>query len=360
MDDRENWLRAIEFRRPEWIPCWVQLAPNMWKRYRGALEELAAAHPLIFPGFTPGGIDFDRMPVGYREGEIMTDKWGCRRLCQEDGLAGQAVSHPLENWGALASYQPPDPLEGSLDEITQGHWAFLHGRDLPLTWPEAEVEFRARRARGELVMGDGEKLLDRLYFLRGFENLMMDFATEPPELDRLIGVLLAYEMRLVDRWLSIGVDAISFHTDFATQTGLMISPRSFRRYLVPLFTALFQKCRRAGVHVVLSSDGRTLEVADELKECGVTMHDPQLRPNTVEGIARHFRGKMCVVVDLDQQGFPFMSARDIRNQVREVRDAIALPEGGLMIKGVINDPGTPLASIEALVSAMEDFCWDAP
>ena len=358
MDARENWLRAIEYRRPDWIPCWVVLAPIAWKRHGHALEDLVAEHPLLFPGFKAGDIrDFNRMPVGYRKGEIMTDKWGCRRLCLEDGIAGQPVSNPLADWGALAGYTAPDPTAGSLDEVTQGHWAFLHGRDVPLTWPEAEVDFRARRARGELVIGDGEKLLDRLYFLRGFENLMIDFAVEPPELDRLLEMLQDYELRLVDKWLSIGVDAISFHTDFATQTDLMISPRSFRKYLVPLFTALFQKCRKAGVHVVLSSDGRTLAVAEDMRRSGVTMHDPQLRPNTVEGIARAFKGKMCVVVDLDQQGFPFMKPREIREQVREVRDAVGLPEGGLMMRAGINDADTPLATIEALITSMEELCW---
>jgi uroporphyrinogen decarboxylase len=358
MEARENWLRAIEYRRPAWIPCWVHLAPIAWKRHGRALEDLAAAHPLVFPGFKAGEIrDYNAMPTGFRKGEVIVDKWGCRRESLEDGIAGQPISHPLDDWSALAFYTPPDPLSGSLDEITQGHWAFLHGRDAPLTWPEAEADFKARRARGELAMGDGEKLLDRLYFLRGFENLMMDFATEPPELDRLVDMLLQYELRLTRHWLEIGVDAISYHTDFATQTGLMMSPRSFRRYLVPLFTSIFQECRRAGVHVVLSSDGVTTGVVDDLKECGVTMHDPQLRANTLPGIVKAFKGKMCVVVDLDQQGFPFMRPAELRAQVREVVDAMATPEGGLMVKAVINDTQTPLENIEALIVAMEDCCF---
>jgi len=358
MEARENWLRAIEYRHPQWIPCSVSLAPIAWKRHGEELAKVVLAHPRVSPGYSPGMLkDFSRMPVGYRKGEIMTDKWGCARLCLEDGIAGQAISHPLADWSALDTYLPPDPVRGTLDEITQGHWAFLHGRGTPLSWPEAEAEFRARGERGELVLGDGEKLLDRLYFLRGFENLMIDFATEPPELDRLIAILQDYELRLIARWLEIGVDAISFHTDFATQTGLMMSPRSFRKYLAPLFRTLFQTCRRAGAHVVLSSDGRTLEVADDLVECGVSMHDPQLRPNTVEGIARAFKGKLCVVVDLDQQGFPFMSPAEIRAQVDEVIDAIALPEGGLMLRAIVSDAETPLSNIEALIEAMEDLCW---
>ena len=358
MEARENWLAAIEYRHPQWIPCWIDCAPIVWKQYRQDLASLMRNHPRLVPGFSAEGVtDFSAMPTGYRAGEIMTDKWGCQRLCLEDGIAGQATSHPLSNWAALDSYKAPDPLSGSLDEITQGHWAFLHGRVVPLTWPEADLEFKARRARGELVIGDGEKLLNRLYFLRGFENLMIDFATEAPELDRLIRMLLAYEQRLTAHWLELGVDAVSYHTDFATQTALMISPKSFRRYLVPLFRGIFQACRAAGVHVILSSDGRTLDVADDMKECGVTMHDPQLRANTVAGIARAFKGKMCVVVDLDQQGFPFMTPAQIRAEIDEVIDSIALPEGGLMVRANFNDTQTPLANIDAVMTSLEDLCW---
>jgi len=35
----------------------------------------------------------------------------------------------------------------------------------------------AAKERGDLTWGDGERLFDRLYFLRGFENLMADIAT---------------------------------------------------------------------------------------------------------------------------------------------------------------------------------------
>lgn len=54
--------------------------------------------------------------------------------------------------------------------------------------------------------GNGERLFDRLYFLRGFENLMIDFATDAPELSKLIDMLSDYEMKLVNKWLEIGVD----------------------------------------------------------------------------------------------------------------------------------------------------------
>jgi len=357
MQARENWLRTVEFRYPEWIPCSVNLSPLAWKTHRQDLEKVVLAHPRIFPGYQEGSVQYDRMPLGYREGEYFIDKWGCGRLCIEDGIAGQVVDYPLADWRALATFTAPDPTSGTLDPITQGLSAIMQGRDGPMTWEEAEVSFRERRARGELTKGDGEKLFDRLYFLRGFENLMMDLATEPPELAQLFAILQDYELRLIDKWLEIGVDFISFHTDFATQHGLMIRPASFRKYLKPLFAALFRPGRQAGVHVYLSSDGRMLDVVDDLIECGVSVHDPQLRPNTVAGIARAYKGKLCASVDLDQQGFPFMTEAEIREQIKEVIDTVGSPEGGLMLVANINDTMVSLQKIETIVEAMEEFCF---
>ena len=62
-------------------------------------------------------------------------------------------------------------------------------------------------------------------------------------------------------------------------------------------------------------------------------------------------------MDLDQQGFPFMTAAEIREQINEVVGAVALPEGGLMLSASINDTIVPLRNVEAIVEAMEEFCF---
>ena len=207
-----------------------------------------------------------------------------------------------------------------------------------------------------MVWGNGERLFDRLYFLRGFDNLMLDFAEEPPELVRLIAMLEDYEMRLIRRWLKLGVDVIGFHTDIGAQASLMISPASFLKYIKPMFKTLFQACRQAGVHAYLSSDGRLLEIVDDLIECGVSVHDPQLRANTLEGIARAYKGKLCANVDLDRQSFPFITPQEIRRQIKEVVDVMAAPEGVLMVSAGIFGADVPLRNIVAICEAMEDYC----
>ncbi len=346
MTIRENYLRAVEFRYPEWIPCQISLAPILWNMYREDLETIVLEHPRLFPDYTPAERNFyDVMPLVHRAGEYYRDNWDCLWYTAQAGMEGQVVGHPLEKWESLETYRMPDPLVADERERT------------PKDWEKAQRDFDERKRQGKVAFGNAERLFDRLYFLRGFENLMMDFAEEPPELGRLIGMLEDYEMRLVEKWLELGADVIGFHTDFGAQTGLMISPRSFRKYIKPMFMRLFQRCRQGGALVLLSSDGRLLEVVDDLIECGVSVHDPQFRANTLEGIVRAYKGKMFAMVDLDRQGFPFMSPQEIRQQVKEVVDAMALPEGGLGLIAAAYGADITLDKVAALCEAMEDYAF---
>ncbi len=343
MTDRENWLRAIEFRSPERIPCSVSLSPATWREHREALEELVLAHRLLFPDHESGSVDYDYNPPGY-EGTFR-DNWGCLWYAVPDGtgMEGQVIESPLADWRALDSYRTPD-VETKTE---RGE------RD----WNEVAERLRLAEQKGLPRRGSGERLFDRLYLLRGFENLMIDIATEDERLPRLIDLLVDHELALVRKWLDIGVDAIGFHTDIGTQKALMISPRQFRKYIKPMFKEIFSVCREAGAHVLLSSDGRLLEIVDDLINCGVSRHDPQLRANTLAGIEAAYKGELCIELDLDRQMFPFCTPQDIRRQIEDVIARLGSPEGGLMISGSISGPNVPLQNIEALCSALEELCW---
>ena len=343
MTHRENWLRAVEFRTPEWIPCSVGFAPIVWKIHREELEKVLLDHPKLFPGFQAGNSNFfDEMPDNYRAGEHYRDNWDCLWHNMQEGLEGVVVESPLADWSALDTYQPPD-----LDVMMERG---------PIDWEATRTGLVAAREAGHLTGGNGERLFDRLYFLRGFENLMMDFATDDPHLPRLVAMLTDHELRLTQKYLDIGVDLMGYHTDIGTQTALMVSPAKFRKYIKPMFAAIFQACRKAGTHVSLSSDGHVLEIVDDLIECGVSVHDPQLRANTLEGIVKAYKGKLCANVDLDRQSFAFVAPDEIREQVRRVVDEMAAPEGGLMVAGSVWDSITPLRNIDALCGAVQEFC----
>ena len=342
MTPRENFLRAVEFRRPAWVPIVFELLPAVWKRHGVALSELVRRHPFAFQGLdVEAAIALSEDPL-YVEGTYLRDDWGCLWYNAHDGVLGQVIEHPLTDWSALPALHVPDPL-------TQIDW-------------EALVRSKREEAAAGLpVIANPESFahggfFDRLQFLRGLENLLVDLITEPPELPLLIERVLEYNLRYIDRWLEVGdIDVIWFHGDIGSQNGPLFSRETFQRHLKPSYARMFRKCREAGVHVWYSSDGNILPMVGDLLECGVSIHDPQVRANTVERIAEVYSGRLCALVDIDEQMLPYCTPEDIHRQIKQVRDTVGTTEGGLMIYA-IPSADVPLENIEALAVAWERYC----
>ena len=340
ISDRENYLRTVEFRYPQWMLCRVGLMQATWHRYREALEELVLRHPIIFPGFKKGSVNFDSFGPAYREGEYYTDNWGCVWFNIRSGMEGQVVKRPLEDYSALGTYQPPDSLI----------YSERGGRG---NWEQIQRNVEAARKEGQLTTGGGDRFFERLHFVRGYENLMMDFANDPPELHQLINMVLDNNMKLVNKWLEIGVDVMGSGDDLGTQTATMMSPQHFRKYLKPGYAMMFGACRAAGAHVRLHTDGHVLEIVDDLIECGVTILNPQVRCNTLVGIEKTCKGKVCIDLDLDRQGFPFWTPLEIKAHIYEAVERLGSPKGGLMLYAEC-EPDVPFENIEAICEAFEE------
>jgi len=341
MNERENYLATVEFRGPEWIPCNIGFLPGTWKRHRKALEDLVLRHPLIFRGFKEGSVNYDDMGH-WNSGERFTDTWGVVWYHVIDGIYGQIAKHPIDDWGKLATYLPPDTTRFTEDGPRED-WA--------ITRHNVET---ARRA-GALTWGEGgNRFFERLHFLRGFQKLMIDFLRDPPELHKLIDLVISANMRVVEKWLGIGVDVMSFQDDLGTQVSCMVSPRTFRRHLKPGYVRMFGPCREAGSHIAFHSDGHILEVVGDLIDAGVTVINPQIRANTSEGIAKTMKGQICVNLDLDRQLFPFATPSGIREHVKAAVIRLGSRDGGLMLSAECG-PDVPLENIEALCRAFEEF-----
>ena len=113
--ERENYLRALENRHPEWIPCRVMLNSRNWKEHRERLEDVVLSHPRVFPGHERGNIDYDEVWFRCAVGECI-DSWGCVWRNVEEGHIGIVTEHPLDDWDKLGSWQPP-PLEKRVKDI---------------------------------------------------------------------------------------------------------------------------------------------------------------------------------------------------------------------------------------------------
>jgi len=336
-------LGAIDIRGDGFIPSTISVNQATWHKYRERLEGVLLKHSSLFPGFRRGSVDFDNF--GTRtEGNVIEDEWRCVWKFNVSGLQGQVVKHPLQNWENFDSYAPPDPNAG-----------IVHEGGGMSEWNAIEASVDRAKAEGKVVsvgMPHGF-FFQRLYYLRGFENLMKDFHTESGRLLDLIDLLTDYHLSVVRRLLRLGVDMIVFGDDLGLQDRMTISRGIFREFILPSYSKIFGKVRGADVRVYLHSDGHVLEIADDLIEVGVSVLNVQDRVNGVESIERALKGRVCVDLDVDRQFLlPFGAPKDIESHVRNAVTLLGSEKGGLMFTAGVY-PDVPIRNVEALCRAFE-------
>ncbi len=311
----EDRRKAINFEHPEFIPVSVSLLPGTWMKYRKELAELVARRPVIFGEATPGDRDFDAVGGTYVAGEH-TDAWGCIWSNVATGMEAIVTHHPVPTREAVHHLQAPATDEG-----------------LP---------------HGLMYL--------RLADLRGFEELMVDFAEEPPELQMLIDLVLEYNLRQLRKLLDqqTGPAMLGFGDDLGMQDRLAMGPAKWRKYLKPCFAKLYGLCHAEGHTVYMHTDGHIVEIIPDLIDCGVNVLNPQVRANGLDNLARACRRKVCVNLDLDRQMFPFCTPADIDAHVREAVETLGSPEGGLWLSAECA-PDVPLANIEAICAALQKY-----
>jgi hypothetical protein len=316
----QDRLKSLTFSYPEAIPVSVGILPAAWIKYRESLSELVSQYPAIFDDLATAGRDYDAIHTStYTHGDHV-DAWGCVWSNIKTGMEAIVTGHPVPNRADVRTLQAPTEDTG-----------FPHGF-----------------------------MYLRLQDLRGFEELMVDFAEEPPELQMLIDTVLAYNLRqarlrLADlQWAGVVGAIVSFGDDLGMQNRLPISPRQWRRYLKPCYAAIYGPFQDAGYHLHMHSDGHILEIIPDLVDCGVEVINPQVRANGLEALAEVCRGKVCVDLDLDRQLFPFATPQAIDDHVREAVEVLGAPDGGLWLKAEIGED-VPLENIEAIFNALDTY-----
>lgn len=326
------------------VPVWCGFSLATWIRYGDALVDVVEAHPSL-PLWRPArGTDFAALPgPANRAGEECLDNWGCLWHCERDGMEGQIAEHALADIRRLKNYKAPDPLVYT-ERGTHDWGRFVRG-------------CQEARTRGDVVAIAGERFYERVHFLRGMESALADMAMETPEIQEVVGLVLEYNLEYLRQALRLGspADIVNFGDDWGCQDRCMIGPATFRRYFKPGYSAMYALCKQYGALTTQHSDGYTVDLWDEFLEAGLTAFNMQVNCVGVGTIARRLKGRMCIIADIDRQYIvPFGGPADVRAHIAEVVTNLGSPRGGLVLRIDIY-PDAPLANIEALLAAVEEF-----
>jgi len=326
------------------VPVWGGFSMATWIRYRDELHDLLDRYPQVEFSRIPRGIDPHTL-VGpaNRAGESYLDNWGCEWQCIREGMEGQITIHPLADIRHLRHYHAPDPL--IYTERGEHDWgAFVGG-------------CQQERAHGKVVTIAGERFFERTHFLRGMEDALADMALGTPGIQEIIDLVLDYNLAYLRHALQLGspVDIVSFGDDWGAQDRCLISPATFRRYFKPGYARMYALCKQYGALATQHSDGYTVDLWDEFLEAGLTAFNMQVNCVGIETVERQLKGRMCLIADVDRQGVvPFGAPREAYAHVAEIVTRLGSPQGGLVLRVDIY-PDVPLANIEAVLSAINDY-----
>ena len=345
MDASENLLRAVRFEKPDTVPMTFHINAACWHHYpHEALRELMAGHPILFPDYDATKPTTPVYSPNAIVGQPFTDPWGCVWETTDNGIVGIVVEHPLATWDRFDEYVPPDP-----DKTT--HW-------LPIDWAKAGREPGPSLSAKGLPNGEigHNHTWLRLMDIRGYQNALIDMLNEEPRLMRLLEMLEEFNAGLVRNYLQrAGARWMGFSEDLGMQSGPMLSPDLFRRFIQPSYQRMMRPARDAGAVVHVHSDGQVHALIDDLLACPIDVLNIQDLVNGVDWIAGRLAGRICIELDIDRQKItPHATPAVIDALILEEIQTLGRREGGLMmIYGLY--PGVPLENAKAVMDAMEKY-----
>ena len=337
MNSRERVLNTLRHRAVDRPAVQYLYTPVGFYEHGEALNDVYARYPGDFGAFTrqpipaPPPFAFDSDGRYY---ERITDEWGATQEYRVYGIMGHAVDWPVRTAADAANYTfPPQPK--------------------CVRNPAAYSEALRGVKRDYCAMCGGGGLLERMWTLRGFENLMMDIADDEPEINALMDRLAAYYRAQVEAVVRAGAEIIAFGDDYGTATGLLLSKEMFRQAVKPRLAYMMEPARQAGLFIHFHSCGRVLDLFDDFKDLGITSLWPQLPVYDMVELkqAIDFYG-FAIAIHTDRAGtMTSGTPQDVRDAVLLENEIFKPKDGGAWFY-IEADTGFPLDNIKMLTETV--------
>jgi uroporphyrinogen decarboxylase len=277
----------------------------------------------------------------YQEGERYTDEWGITWRSQPystpfgTGHYTEMVTHPLADDQAITSYRCPDP----------------HRPELYIDAAQTLANFKDEYW---IVGVTVTTIFETAWALRGYEQMLVDFVADPDLANAILDIPYKYHLTAARKLVEMGVDMIWTGDDVGMQTGMLISPRIWRKYLKPRMANFIAELKGINprVKVAYHTDGNVLPIIPDLIEIGLDVLNP-VQPACMDPakLKEAFGDRLCFWGSMDEQHtLPFGSPADVKNEVLTRLKTIG-KNGGLILGPTHHvQLDTPLENFWAMVN----------
>jgi uroporphyrinogen decarboxylase len=330
---KERVLCAINHIQPDRVPIdlrfcaekWQELKnylnvsePEIWRyigqdvvtirpKYKYAVTDIKYADPTI--RIDERGYYYDIYGVPFRKITVSGQSYL--------EYAGEAVLAKIDNIDALNAYNWPTTESWDYSSI---HENIVENGD-KATWA---------RSRGCFQISQ---------LMRGFDNFLVDMIENEEYAKSLMDHIYAFVREDVRLTLEAGTREytfIEYNDDIATQRGMMISPKLWRKLLRPYMEDFCSLVHSYHAYVRYHSCGSITDIIDDLIEIGVDILNP-VQPLAAGMdpllLKERYGNRICFHGGLDiQELLPNGTPAETRGQVRKLIDIVG-KEGGYILAG---------------------------
>ncbi|MCL1888161.1 MAG: hypothetical protein FWF96_04755 [Kiritimatiellaeota bacterium] len=316
MTARENFLEAIHFGHPEYVP----------------LGNEDVGH----------GIGFDtprRVAKIDDPDDCALDAWGIGWFSENNDAPFPRIN-PLADIRKVYTYEFPDPKDLVMSDTTRAAWDVA-------------------KKEGKIIYGGlGYFLFERAWALTGMETFFTALYDHPDEMRLMLHKIAEYAKKVFDRYLEMGVDGVGFSEDLGSQKALMMSPAQFREFILPEYAYIFENVLAEKKIINFHSCGCVDAIAGDLANVGVTMLNPiQANANDLAKIKRETVGRMALNGGISTHLIMTGTPGQVYEETRRVM-GILKEGGGYVVAADQWFPDMPAANMAAMWQAARGFGRD--
>ena len=240
--------------------------------------------------------------------------------------------------------------------------ASFEGYDFPA--PEAffrpETKDKARqtcrdRADGFRMAYIGWGLFERSWNLRGFENVLMDAASEPDFFGELLDRLTDQFLAWVEYSADLDVDAIMFGDDWGDQRGVILGPDRWRRFLKPRLARIYEAAHAHGKIVISHCCGSIASIMADVIEIGLDVLEsvqPEAAGMSPYALKAQWGDKIAFWGGLGSQStLPFGTPDEVAAEIRRLCREMGRGGGYILAPAKPLQPETPTENAVAALEA---------
>jgi uroporphyrinogen decarboxylase len=190
--------------------------------------------------------------------------------------------------------------------------------------------------------------------LLGFENYCLKLSDDPDLVRDVTDWLGSSQLAVLEMLLQYDyVGTIWLPDDLCYNSGPVVSPNVYRKYVYPWYRRITERCRRAGIPVGLHSDGDLRRLLPDLVDCGFDAIHPFEPPmNDIVAVKRQWGDRLAVAGGVDlKQALCSGTPADVAAEVREKAAALAFTGGWLLGSSNSIPDFVPVENYKMLLSA---------